>query len=300
MLKNSRYYQNRKVLITGGAGFIGSHLTAAAVKLGARVTILDNFSTGHRSYLADLEDKITIVEGDILNRHDCDRAIAGNDIVFHCAALSSVPLSLAEPYQCTQQNIIGTANLLEAARNQGATQFIFSSSAAVYGKREGACAEGDPCEPVSPYGWSKFIGEILCRQYGQNSLLHTICLRYFNVFGPRQEQGVVAQFRRSLAEGRSITIEGDGKQERDFVSVERVVEANLTLAAYAPEVIASGEIFNIASGRSVSLLELVASMSREQTGEHHPAVQFVPARKEDIRQSRADCRKYWGFMEKIA
>lgn len=285
------YYEDRPILITGGAGFIGSHLAERAVALGARVTILDNFSTGSYEHLCDIASAVTIIEGDIVDAQQCHQAARGQKTIFHCAAMASVPLSCSEPYRCTQINVIGTANMLDAAAQHNVENFVFSSSAAVYGAREDICTETDPCNPISPYGWSKYIGEHLCRHYGETTSLRTICLRYFNVFGPRQKTGVVAQFRHKMATGTPIIVQGDGTQERDFVSVYAVIEANLLVAARSGSCQA-GEAFNVASGRSISLLNLIAELQQEYQDYQESLITFAPTRSGDVQRSQGSRQKY--------
>lgn len=286
------FYKNKKVLVTGGAGFIGSHLVEALVALGAYVTVLDNFSTGSEENLASVRDQISIIDGDITEYQTCLQATHNSSIIFHLAALISVPESCQNPRACHETNVTGTHNLLEAARQNNTQRFIFSSSAAVYGPHEGLCSETTPCNPCSPYGLSKVMGELYCHQYAQLYELETTVLRYFNVYGDRQKAntGVVAHFRHSLATGVPLTIHGDGMQERDFVPVQTIVTANLLLGS-TPRATVNDHIFNIATGTSISLISLVNRLKSQYPDYNHP-IRFVPARPGDIRLSAADCTKF--------
>ena len=192
-------YTNKKVVVTGGAGFIGSHLVEALVNHNAQVIVLDNLTTGTKENLSTIFNKITFIEGDIRNSKTCLQALQGTSIVFHLAAQVSVPESVKNPRFCFETNVSGTFNLLEAAQKNNIKRFIFSSSCAVYGDQKKPCKESLTCHPTSPYAWSKFFGEQLCQQYSETFLLPTLCLRYFNVYGPRQHphseySGVIATY----------------------------------------------------------------------------------------------------------
>lgn len=291
-------YLHCPVAITGGCGFIGSHLAEQLVSLGADVSIIDNLSTGRLQNIAHLEKHVRLVAADITNKAACARAFAGARIVFHLAACTSVAESLKKAYQYQKVNIHGTYTVLEAARRAGVSRVVFSSSAAVYGVQNTLCREDMPCAPLSLYGYSKQIGELLCAQYLHLFGLHTTILRYFNVYGPRQEAesdnaSVVARFRHQMAHGLPITIYGDGQQMRDFVPVSHVVDANIRLAL-APQAV--GQIFNIASGSSITLLELVERLKIEYPAYHAPLV-FKSVRAGDIVYSMADCSKYQSLVE---
>ena len=288
-----QYYQGKKVLVTGGAGFIGSHLTEKLVQLGAQVTVLDNFSTGTLSNLKPIITRINLMYADITSRYSCLKATIGKDIVFHLGAFISVPLSITNPEICNTVNIDGTKNLLESCKQNNVNTFAFSSSAAVYGNKETICNEDDPPNALSPYAMSKLKGEQLCKQYAQNYDINSICLRYFNVYGERQNPNgqyaaVVAKFKDCLFNKKPITIFGDGKQTRDFIHVAKVVEANLTLAMRPHN---NGEIFNIATGKSINLLELIKQLESE-FGIKPVDVTYKPARVGDIAHSQADASKY--------
>jgi len=288
------FYKNLPILITGGCGFIGSHLAEKLVELGANVTILDDLSTGNLDNIQNIKQHITFIHDSIENKAACTAAAAHKKIIFHLAALASVPQSLEQPQRCHEINVNGTAHILEAARINNVESFIFSSSSAVYGAYDIPVTEDMPCNPQSPYGYSKLIGELYCQQYAKHFGINAVALRYFNVFGERQSPlgsyaGVVAAFKRKLSHNIPITILGDGTQTRDFIPVENVVEANLRLGMQARYV--TGQSFNIGTGNSISLLELL-----EQLKTAYPlydqAVDFGPARAGDVKHSRADCGKY--------
>ncbi len=290
---NEKAYKNLPVLVTGGCGFIGSHLVEKLVAIGARVTILDNLSTGSVENICAVRDSVRLIKASITDASACREAAHNQKLIFHLAALISVAESVENPTSCHHVNVDGTFNMLEAARKAGVKRFIFSSSAAVYGNIEGLCSENSPCHPVSPYGFSKRIGELYCQQYAHVLGLETVVLRYFNVFGPRQNPcgayaGVVAKFNQFMSENRPITIYGNGKQTRDFVPVESVVNANLTLGMH--EAIKPGDIYNVATGKSVSILELIDRL-RQQYPHFSGEIKFEPARSSEINDSRADCQK---------
>lgn len=292
-------YKDREVLITGGAGFIGSHLAENLIGLGARVTIFDNFSTGTLANLASIAQELNFVGGDVRDYATCLWATQNKSLIFHCAAQTSVPGSMEAPLDFNQTNIQGTANILEAARCNGVQRVVFSSSSAVYGQREGQCHENDPCNPTSVYGFSKLYGEMLCKNYFQFFKLETVCLRYFNVYGPRQNpQGpyasAYAKFTQCMQENRPFMIFGDGSQTRDFVSVQEVVKANLQVGmAQADQ--ASGEVFNVASGKSITLLQLVQDLQK-QFPHFNQKIAFGPARYGDIQHIQASCEKYLSLL----
>lgn len=292
-LYHESWYKNKSVLVTGGAGFIGSHLVERLVALGARVTVLDNCSTGRVDNLQSCFSHITMVHGDVCMREDVDVAMRGQDVVFHLAAFISVPQSIKHPQQCYATNVQGTCNVLEFAVAHHVAHVVFSSSSAVYGLRSDICDELTPTNPCSPYAESKLVGEQLCSYFSQRYGIDTTCLRYFNVYGERQNpQGdyaaVVAKFTHALRAHEPLIVYGDGLQTRDFVSVADVVQANLVSACQQG---VAGEVFNIGSGRSISLLELIKELERTL---HTSAasIVFEPARAGDIQYSQANCNKF--------
>jgi len=281
-----------KYLVTGGAGFIGSHIAEELIKRGHDVRIIDNFLTGKRENIASFLDNIEFIEGDIRDVDTCRQSLEGVDFVLHQAALPSVPRSIEDPILTSEINIEGTLNLLVASRDAGIKKFVFASSTAVYGddprlpKEEGM--EGTP---LSPYAVSKITGEKYCQVFSQIYDLPTICLRYFNVFGPRQDPfsqyaAVVPNFITKMLKGESPTIFGDGEQSRDFTYVSNVVGANL-LAAEAQNV--SGEIFNIACGERITVNSLAIKIN-ELLGKDISPVHDEP-RPGDIGHSLADISK---------
>jgi nucleoside-diphosphate-sugar epimerase len=276
-------------LVTGGAGFIGSHLVRALAAQGARVRILDNFSSGSRTNLSGVERSVEVLEGDIRNAIACRNACRGVQYVFHLAAYISVPGSIQDPVTADAVNIGGTLNLLMAARDCRVRRFVFSSSAAVYGET-GTMPVPETAlpRPLSPYGVEKLYGEHMARLYYTLHGLETVCLRYFNVYGPGQNPAseyaaVIPRFLSMMLQGQTPTIFGDGEQTRDFLFVEDVAGANLR-AAQAQGV--AGEVFNVASGVSTSLNTLYDTL-RRATGLRREAL-HGPERPGDIRHSCAD------------
>ena len=294
------YFENKSVLVTGGAGFIGSHLCEMLVNLGAQVTVCDNLSTGDLENLDAIKDNVTFIEGDIFDKDVCDRATKGQNTIFHCAALTSVPLSMEDPDLCYTSNITGHFNILESARKNGVKKLVFSSSSAVYGPQEEACFEEMTPNPISLYGTSKLMGEQLCQSYSAYFNVATICLRYFNVYGPRQSTvgpyaGVIAKFKDQMQQDKTVTIYGDGSQTRDFIPVSEVVRANLLLATL-PEQHLMGQPVNIASNKSITLLELYERLKKEFP-EYSIPVNFMPAREGDIKHSKAVCSRFENLLQ---
>ncbi len=290
------YYEKKRVLVTGGAGFIGSHLVEKLVGLGAQVTILDNFSSGNISNLKNVIGSLNLMYADICSAYSCQRATKGQDIVFHTAAFISVPLSVQFPEFCYKVNTEGTQNMLNACVQNNIKTFIFSSSAAVYGNSNKICSESDQLDPCSPYAISKRDGEVLCRQANEQHGIRTASLRYFNVYGERQSStgqyaGVAAKFAHQLRMGQPLTIFGTGNQTRDFVNVAKIVDANLIAGMHDA---ISGDVFNIGSGTSISLLQLINQLEQE-LNVLRTAVTFQPAREGDIDYSQANCEKFAAF-----
>jgi UDP-N-acetylglucosamine/UDP-N-acetyl-alpha-D-glucosaminouronate 4-epimerase len=276
-----------KVLVTGGAGFIGSHVADRLLAAGREVLVLDNFSSGRRENLSGAAGEAEVVEADVRDFDAVRAAAAGCDAVVHLAALVSVPASIADPLASHEINARGTLNVLLAAREAGAGRFVFASSAAVYGPgAEPPNREDAAPAPISPYGADKLAGEAYCSAMWGAFGLETVVLRYFNVFGPRQDPAseyaaVIPRFAQAFQAGRPPTIYGDGEQSRDFVFVEDVARANL-LALEAP---AAGLVSNVARGEAVTLNRLVAEL-RDLTGRDLDPVHEDP-RPGDIRHSTA-------------
>lgn len=279
-----------KVLVTGGAGFIGSHLVRALLDRGDEVVVLDDFSTGRRENLDGLEGPLRVVEGDLRDTAARDDAVAGCDGVLHHAAEISVPRSIEDPVHCTDVNVTGTVAMLESARRAGATRFSLASSCAVYGDAGDGAPRGeeDELRPISPYAASKLAAEHFVSAAARLHGMRAVSLRYFNVYGARQDPAspyaaVVPKFIEAHAGGRSPTIFGDGRQTRDFVHVEDVVRANLCALEASAE--AAGRSINVGTGRSVELLELSAEIGRLLGSDARPDLQ--PERAGDLRHSRA-------------
>lgn len=277
------------ILVTGGCGFIGSHIVEALIRDGNRVRVLDNFSSGRRENLAPVKDSVEIIEGDIRDVGAVSAAMRGVNVVFHEAALVSVFDSVARPRDNHEINCTGTLNVLIAARDNKAHRLVFASTAAIYGndptlpKRE----EMRP-QPESPYAVAKLAGEHYLRIFHNLYGLETVALRYFNVYGPRQDprspySGVVSKFVQCIQENRAPTVFGDGMQSRDFVFVRDIVQANL--AAMKTAGAGDGSVFNVASGRTATLLDLLQTLS-ELIGRDMTPV-FEPVRAGDIRDSSA-------------
>ena len=278
-------------LVTGGAGFIGSHLVKELVRQGQQVTILDNLSGGKLENLDSVKDNITFIQGDICDFAAVLRACKGANYVLHLAALISVAESMAKPQETDKINVQGTVNVLEAARQCGVKRVVFSSSAAVYGTRpELPYKETTPIDCQSPYAWSKQAGAELCQLYTKAYGLEAVALRYFNVFGPGQNPNsayaaVIAKFMQLAAENKPLGIDWDGLQSRDFVSVKDVVQANLLAATKG----VPGEIYNVASGRTYTLLELADTIEKV-SGRKLERVSR-PKRPGDVHESSADISK---------
>lgn len=288
----------QRVLVTGGAGFIGSHLVERLLAHGAQVTILDNLSTGSLDNLTFDHSRISFLEGDITDEQTCLQAARNQQYIFHLAAQASVALTEQHPSACYATNVLGTAHMLEAARRAGCARFVFSSSAAVYGNQSHTCVEDMALNACSTYGMSKQMGEELCAFYRTNYGLHTISLRYFNVYGPRQKNGgIYTAINQALEKNQPLALEGDGTQTRDFVSVDTIVQANL-LAALAPESILAAPVLNIATGKSISLLTLFQELKKNYPDYSYP-LSFRPARVGDIKHSRADCSKFMALKHQL-
>ncbi len=282
-----------KALVTGGAGFIGSHLAEALARRGVDVTVLDNLSGGREANLAWrlAGAPVELVKGSVTDGPLLTRLLAGCDWVFHQAAMPSVPRSVLEPVLSNAQNLDATLQLLVASREAGVKRFVFASSSAIYGDSEVSPKhEGLPPNPLSPYGLQKYAAERYGQLFHQLYGVPTVALRYFNVFGPRQAfdspySGVIARFCTAFLRGEPPVIFGDGSQSRDFTYVDNVVAANLA-AAEAPAEQVAGRVFNVAAGNSITLLDLVHGLAVISGRDLKP--DFQPARAGDVKHSRAD------------
>lgn len=280
-------------LVTGGAGFIGSNIAEYLVGQGRRVRVFDNFSSGKRDNVRALAGKAEIIEGDLRDPEAIQHAMDGVRYVLHLGAIPSVIRSVEDPRTTHEANVTGTLNLLLAAREAGVRRVVFSSSSSVYGDTPTLPKREDmPPLPLSPYAVHKITGEYYCRIFWQLYGLETISLRYFNVFGPRQDPqshyaAVIPRFITAILKGEAPTIFGDGAQTRDFSHIENVIDANV-LACQAPKE-ALGESFNIACGGRVSLLDLVGTVNKILGKNLKP--KFDPPRPGDILHSQADISK---------
>ena len=289
---------SRRVLVTGGGGFIGSNLVRALLERGDDVRVLDNFSTGNRANLEGLE--IEVVEGELRSYERVHAAVRGVEVVFHLGALGSVPRSVQDPLTSSAVNVEGTLNVLLAARDEGIRRVVYSSSSSVYGtRRELPLPESSPPDPISPYGVAKLAAERYCISFSRvYDSFETVVLRYFNVFGPRQSPfsqyaAVIPLFVTAIDEGRPITIHGDGGQSRDFTYVANVVDATMRAAEAAG---ANGRMFNVAAGSPGSVNDVADTIGRILGKPVEK--KFQPPRPGDIRDSWADitaARETLGF-----
>ncbi len=293
----------RRALVTGGAGFIGSHLVDGLLAAGWSVRVLDDFSSGRESNLAHALGRIELIRGDLADAATTARAVEGVEVVFHEGAVPSVPRSVEEPIRTNRANVDGTLQVLECARRAGVRRVVFAASSSAYGDSEELPKiETMPPNPRSPYALQKYASEVYCRLYHELYDLETVALRYFNVFGPRQDPkseyaAVVPRFATACLRGEAARINGDGETSRDFTFVADTVRANL-LAADAPK--APGHVVNVAGGRRITLNELLATLQKI-TGTSVPPV-HGPARVGDVRHSLADmgrARSLLGFEPEI-
>jgi UDP-glucose 4-epimerase len=282
-----------KVLITGGAGFIGSHLARACLESGDSVRVLDDLSTGRCENLSGVDADVDLIEAGVEDLASVRAAVSGCEVVYHQAAVVSVPLSVQDPLRAHAVNALGTLHVLLAARDAGVRRVVFAGTCAAYGDDPTLPKTEDlPPRPLSPYAIQKLAAEHYCQRFTALYGLETVVLRYFNVFGPRQDAsssyaGVIPLFVSALARGRQPVIYGDGLQTRDFVHVRDVVRAN-RLAALAPA--AAGEVFNVGRGEAVTVRALFDAIARELgAGGVQPA--FAPERPGDIRHSLADASR---------
>ncbi|MBM3254032.1 MAG: SDR family oxidoreductase [Candidatus Omnitrophica bacterium] len=278
--------------VTGGAGFIGSHIVDELVLRGEFVRVLDNFETGKKENLSSVLDKIELVEEDIRNFEVCKKITIGIDYVLHQAALRSVPKSMFDPISYNEVNVKGTLNILMAAQENKVKRVVFASSSSVYGDTAKLPEkETDPPNPISIYALTKLMGEYYCKMFTSSFGLETVVLRYFNVFGPRQSLEsqyavVIPKFVTCMLKNESPPIHGDGMQSRDFTYVKNVVDVNLIAATSKNS---AGEIFNIACGKSNTILELVNQLNKMLKKDMEPV--FTPPRHGDVIHTLADISK---------
>ena len=291
-------------LVTGGGGFIGSNLVKALLAKGEQVRVLDNFSTGKKENIHQVLDQIDLIEGDIRDPEAVNRAVKGSEYILHQAALPSVPRSIADPVSSTAVNIDGTVNLLVAAKTYGVKKFVMASSSSVYGDSPTLPKKEDMTpNPLSPYALTKLAGEYYCRVFSRLYPIETVCLRYFNVFGPGQDPNsqyaaVIPKFITAALQGNPPTVFGDGEQSRDFTYIDNVIQANL-LAAHSQ--VADGTFFNIACGQRITLnnlLKVLETISSKTITPHYQA-----PRPGDVKHSLADisrAQKLLGFKPKVS
>ncbi len=290
-------------LVTGGAGFIGSHLVRFLLPHG-RVRVLDNLSSGRLENLREVLPQIEFVRGSVTDSALVAEVVAGCEVVFHLAAQVSVPYSIEAPNETFEVNMLGTQYVLEAARRAGVKRVVFASSAAVYGdaprlpKRETMRPQ-----PISPYAWTKWYGELLCRDYSRVYGVPTVCLRFFNVYGPRQNPrsqyaAVVPRWVEAALTGKPPILYGDGKQVRDFIYIDDLLQG-IWLSAHHPRAV--GEVYNLASGQRYTLWDLIQAIEEAVGRPLQPLLE--PPRAGDIRRSYADIRKiqtHLGFQPQVS
>lgn len=290
-------------LVTGGAGFIGSNLIKALLDRGDEVSVLDNFSTGKRENLGSFQNRIKVIEGDLRSYHIVLEAARGVEVIFHQGALPSVPRSINDPITTNQVSVEGTLNILDAAKDTGVRRVVYASSSSIYGQNARLPKREDMTPaPISPYAVAKLAGENYCQVFTRTYGLETVCLRYFNVFGPRQDprseySAVIPLFVTAFLDGGRITVYGDGEQSRDFTHVDNVVQANL-LAAEAAD--AAGEVLNVACGEQTSLNQMLDALRR--LSKVDVEVVYEQQRAGDVKHSLADierARKVLGYTPKV-
>jgi nucleoside-diphosphate-sugar epimerase len=290
-------------VVTGGGGFIGSHIVEELLRRNETVTVIDNFSTGKHENVDQFADDVEIIEADIAEAKNLAQFLKGVDYVIHQAAIPSVPKSMADPVKSHHANVNGTLQLLVACREAGVKRVVYASSSSLYGDSPTLPKhEGMMPNPLSPYGAQKLFGEMYCQVFTKAYGLETVSLRYFNVFGPRQDaksqySGVLALFIPAVLQGRRPTIYGDGLQSRDFTYVKNVAEANL-LACKVPGV--AGQVFNVACGDRITVNSMLQQINKI-TGNDIPPI-YTDARAGDIKHSQADitrAREHLGYQPKV-
>ncbi len=291
-------------LVTGGAGFIGSHIASALASDGMRVRVLDDLSTGHRENIDEIGGDVDFIQGSVADEELLNKALENVELVFHEAAIPSVPRSVEAPRQTHIASVDGTFSLLVAARDRGVRRVVYAASSSAYGDQPTLPkSEEMRPDPLSPYAVAKLVGEYYCRAFTRVYGLETVSLRYFNVFGPRQDpgsqySGVVSRFISSLLSNERPVIYGDGEQSRDFTYIDNVVFANLN-AGSAKE--ASGKVINVANGQRITLNQLLAEL-KELTGKQDVTAEYLEPRVGDVRHSLADitmAREFLGYESKV-
>ena len=291
-------------LVTGGAGFIGSHIAAALMAGGARVRVLDDLSTGHRENLEEIGGDLDFIEGSVADEALLNKVLDGVEVVFHEAAIPSVPRSVEAPRQTHVASVDGTFSLLVAARDAGVRRVVYAASSSAYGDQPTLPkVEHMLPDPLSPYAVAKLVGEYYCQVFTRVYGLETVSLRYFNVFGPRQDpgsqySGVVSRFISALLSGERPVIYGDGEQSRDFTYIDNVVAANLSAATSTG---ASGKVINVANGQRITLNELLAEL-KDLTGKQDVTAEYREPRVGDVKHSLADitlARQFLGYQSKV-
>ena len=292
------------VLVTGGAGFIGSHIAAALLAQGARVRVLDDLTTGHRENIEEIGGNLDFIEGSVADEQLLSRVLDGVEVVFHEAAIPSVPRSVEEPRQTHVASVDGTFSLLVAARDAKVRRVVYAASSSAYGDQPTLPkVEHMLPDPLSPYAVAKLVGEYYCQVFTRVYGLETVSLRYFNVFGPRQDpgsqySGVVSRFISTLLSNERPVIYGDGEQSRDFTYIDNVVFANLR-AAESKE--ASGKVINVANGERITLNQLLSEL-KELTGKEDVTAEYLEPRIGDVRHSLADitlAKEFLGYESKV-
>jgi len=292
------------VLVTGGAGFIGSHIASALIHKGARVRIIDDLSTGHRENVAEIGGDVDFVHASLTDSKALSRALRDVEVVFHEAAIPSVPRSVAKPTETHEASVNATFSLLLAARDQRIRRLVYAASSSAYGDQSELPKREDlRPDPLSPYAVAKLVGEYYCQVFSRVYGLETVSLRYFNVFGPRQDpgsqySGVISRFMDALLNGEQPIIYGDGEQSRDFTYISNVVDANLRAAESGSAV---GQVINIANGERVTINQVFEKV-KKLTGRTDVQPEYAPARTGDVRDSLADltlARSLLGYSPKI-
>ncbi|HVF86397.1 MAG TPA: SDR family oxidoreductase [Pyrinomonadaceae bacterium] len=292
------------VLVTGGAGFVGSHIAATLAARGARVRVLDDLSTGHAENLEEIDGEIDFARGSLTDGATLRRALEGVELIFHEAAIPSVPRSVENPRETHLACVEGTFSLLLAARNAGVRRLVYAASSSAYGDQPTLPKiETMRPEPLSPYAVAKLVGEYYCQVWTRSYAFETVCLRYFNVFGPRQDpssqySGVISRFIDALMTDKRPVIYGDGEQSRDFTYVANVVEANMRAAETTRGV---GEVINVANGQRITLNELLRTM-KKITGKTDVEAEYRESRVGDVKHSLADitqARELLGYESKV-